>query len=342
MGDAGGGHSSLFSSVIDNFGNVEVHGTNMGLNGNLITNQFGGYWKLNDMVYAWHGGNSTFVNLGTFQVVGPINYWYFNVKNFGATEIGGTFPITNYIGLVIFKDYDQGLPGFATPGVYTRIPYGGSLGVGQLLEQTFSVYDGLLILDGTIRGSVATAPGTTFVAGTLDFTTGTFGVGNANIESGLGHTLTIGGTLWITVDNSATGAPIASRLGALGVNVTLLPTSTLQIHNNGATPGDGWYQDIITAQTVTGEFGGLFFSGLTFWVDANGVPHTWFVLKQSAPFLTQYFLTVVSPVNPVPGLNLPGGPLVPVGPGGPLIPGGPLVPGGPFPILFVPVFPLLP
>jgi hypothetical protein len=293
-GDSGGGHSSLVNSVIENYGDVVVRNTILGLNNNTVFNF--GTWKLNDLVYAWFGGNSDFINTGTFQVIGPVNYWYFNVKNFGAAEIGGTYPIVNYIGLLIVGDFDQGIAGVATfPAPYTRIAYGGSITVGRLFEQTFSVFDGMLIVDGAIKGSVETNPGTIFVAGTLDFTTNTFGSGTTTIQNG---SITIGGTLWITVDHLQNGMVVASRLSAVGENLFLGPASTLMIHNTGETPDDSWEQDIITAENVIGEFAALFFSGLTFWFDENGVPHTWFVEKRSVPFFTRYILKVVSPLDP--------------------------------------------
>jgi hypothetical protein len=330
-GDSGGGHSSLTSSIIENFGDVEVTHTILGLDDNTIINA--GTWLLNDFVWAWFGGNSDFINAGSgiFQVIGPVNYWYFDVQNFGAVEIGGTYPFVNYIGLAIFDDFDQGTPGIAIlPAPYTRISYGGSMTVGRLMEETFSVDDGAVIVDGAIKGTVETAPGTAFVAGTYDFSTDTYGSGNAVIQNG---SITIGGVLWITVDHLQNGMVVASRLLATGEDVFLGPFSALIVFNTGATPDDNWEQEIIVAENVFGEFGGPIFAGLTFWFDENGVPHTWFVERVNAPFYTRYILKVVSPEDPPPGPVPP----IPGGPGLPSIPpiiippiiGGPGLPSDP-------------
>ena len=123
--------------------------------------------------------------------------------------------------------------------------------------------------------------------------------------------------MWITVDHLQNGMTVASRLSATGENLFLGPASTLQIHNTGETPDGGWEQDIITAENVIGEFGALIFSGLTFWFDENGVPHTWFVEKRSVPFFTRYILKVVSPEDP-PFDDPP--PIIGPGPGLPSIP----------------------
>jgi hypothetical protein len=258
-GAVGSNRLTLSGTHIINEGYMEVRDSVIQIFSNVIDNI--GHWKLNGNVYAWIDNDAnTFINhvrppmrlpgmsadTGLFEVQGP-NYWYFDVRNMGAAEFGYSLAGVGYPGILLTTDFDQGDGDPETiimPFPYTRLVGGSELYVGKLSEQTFDVEEGLLIMDGTVSGSVHVLGLGTLVAGTYDFGTGLIGLGHGVVHVG---SILIEGTLSITVTESGTASTLFTE------NTITLADAHLVVQNH-ATPPEGTVIDFMTALDILGDF----------------------------------------------------------------------------------------